>query len=136
MIGITNATGGGGLKGEILNLSLVSNQASHDSLLGAIITVTHPGGSTEYTWEGSEISVSIPPYVEYSVEYSKVEGYKTPESFTSTAVAGNSRNVTGTYEACKLSIGMTTNQSSHTDVANAKATVTYIEDEDGIEYDL
>lgn len=130
MIGITNATGGGGLKGEILNLSLVSNQASHDSLLGAIITVTHPGGSTEYTWEGSEISVSIPPYVEYSVEYSKVEGYKTPESFTSTAVAGNSRNVTGTYEACKLSIGMTTNQSSHTDVANAKATVTYIEDEE------
>ena len=128
MIGITNATGGGGLQGEILNLSLVSNQASHDSLLGAIITVSHPGGSTEYTWEGSEISVNIPPYVEYSVEYSKVEGYKTPEPFTSTAVAGNSRNVSGTYKACKLSVGMTTNQSSHADVANAKATVSYTED--------
>ena len=128
MIGITNATGGGGLQGEILNLSLLSNQASHDGLLGATITVTHPGGSVEYTWEGTEISVNIPPYVEYSVEYSKVEGYKTPDSFTSTAVAGNSRNVTGTYKTCNLSVSMTTNQSSHTDIANAKATVTYSED--------
>ena len=88
MIGKTNSQTGGSVKGEKLNISLSTNQSSHSDLLGAIITVTHPGGATQYVWEGYEITVEVPPYVNYSVEYSAVDGYVTPASFSSTERSG------------------------------------------------
>lgn len=123
MIGKTNSQTGGAIKGEKLNISLTSNQTSHSDLLGAIIKVSHLGGVTEYAWEGHEITVNIPPYVEYSVEYTSVNGYKTPETFVSTAVADNSRTITAEYKTCVLSVVIVDNQSSLNDIASVKAAV-------------
>lgn len=123
MIGKTNSQTGGAIKGEKLNISLTSNQSNHDDLLGAIITVTHPGGTTQYTWEGSEITVNIPPYVEYSVEYSDVEGYATPAKFESTAVSENYRTLTGTYNTTVITASIGSNQTDKSDVANVTVTI-------------
>lgn len=123
MIGKTNSQTGGTTKGEKLNISLTSNQTSHNDLLGAIIKVSHPGGITEYAWEGYEITVNIPPYLEYSVEYTSVNGYKTPEKFVSTAVEDNSRTITAEYKTCVLSVVIADNQSSLNDIASIKAAV-------------
>ena len=127
MIGKTNSqiggSGGSSIKGEKLNISLTSNQASHSDLIGAIITVIHPGGSTEYVWEGSEITINVLPYVEYTVSYSNIVGYKTPESFSSIAVPENSRSLKPVYETTVVTVVMDDNQPSLDDVANATATV-------------
>lgn len=111
MIGKTNSQTGGA-KGEKLNISLVSNQASHTDLIGAIITVTHPGGSTDYTWGGSEITVNVPSFVDYTVSYSAVNGYKTPESFSSTAVPENSRSITAEYKTEIVSVSLKADNGS------------------------
>ena len=123
MIGKTNSQTGGSVKGEKLNISLSTNQNSHSDILGAIVTVTHPGGATQYVWEGYEITVEVPPYVNYSVEYSAVDGYATPASFSSTAIEGNARTLTAQYKTCIVTASIKSNQSSTTDLANATLTV-------------
>lgn len=112
MIGKTNSQTGGAIKGEKLNVSLSSNQADKSDLLGAIITVTHPGGTTEYAWEGHEITVDIPPYVEYSVSCQGIEGYKTPDAFTSTAVSENSRTLAFEYLGELVSVQLSTDDGA------------------------
>ena len=123
MIGKTNSQTGGAVKGEKLNISLGSNQADKSDLIGAIISVSHPGGTTNYTWEGYELTVNVPPYVEYTVSYSNIVGYKTPASFSSTAVPDNSRTLTPIYESTVVTVMMEDNQPSLDDVASATATV-------------
>ena len=51
MIGKTNAqtSAGGGIKGEKVNISLKTNQSSHEDLKGAIITVSYATVVEEYT---------------------------------------------------------------------------------------
>lgn len=120
MIGKTNSQTGG-TKGEKLNISLVSNQASHSDLIGAIITVTHPGGSTDYTWGGSEITVNVPSFVDYTVSYSAVNGYKTPEPFSSTAVPENSRSITAEYKTELVSVSLKADNGSS--VNGARVTI-------------
>ena len=77
MIGKTNAqtSASGGIKGEKVNISLKTNQFSHEDLKGAIITVSYATVVEEYTWNGNTITIEIPPYVNYSVGVSNVEGY-------------------------------------------------------------
>ena len=123
MIGKTNSQTGGSVKGEKLNISLSTNQSSHSDIVGAIVTVTHPGGATQYVWEGYEITVEVPPYVNYSVEYSAVDGYATPASFSSTAIEGNARTLTAQYKTCVVTASIKSNQSSTTDLADATLTV-------------
>lgn len=120
MIGKTNSQTGGA-KGEKLNISLVSNQTSHTDLIGAIITVTHPGGSTDYTWGGSEITVNVPSFVDYTVSYSAVNGYKTPEPFSSTAVPENSRSITAEYKTEIVSVSLKADNGSS--VNGARVTI-------------
>lgn len=120
MIGKTNSQTGGA-KGEKLNISLVSNQASQTDLIGAIITVTHPGGSTDYTWGGSEITVNVPSFVDYTVSYSAVNGYKTPEPFSSTAVPENSRSITAEYKTELVSVRLKADNGSS--VNGARVTI-------------
>lgn len=121
MIGKTNSSIGGKIKGEKLNISLATNQAVHNDLIGAVITVTHPGGATNYTWEGDEITVEIPPYVNYSVSYSAVNGYKTPVIFTAASVADNSRNIIGTYQTEIVTV--TANASNNSDMSGQVITI-------------
>lgn len=123
MKGKTNAQTGSGLEGEILNISLTTNQSSHSDIIGAVITVTHPGGTSEYTWNGSPISVEIPPYVDYSVAFATVDGYTAPDTYSSTAVAGNSVTITQTYKTTVVTVSLTDNQTSYNDIASATATV-------------
>ena len=123
MIGKTNSQTGGVLRGEKLNISLKTNQSSHSDLIGAVITITHAGGTTEHVWGGSEFTVEVPPYVEYSVEYGKVEGYATPAKFTATAVKDNARTLTAEYKTTIVTVNMADNQSSLNDIANATAAV-------------
>ena len=112
MIGKTNSQTGGAIKGEKLNISLKTNQQSHSDLVGAVITVTHAGGSTEYVWEGYEITVDVPPYLDYTVSYSAVSGYATPDAFTSTSIADNSRTLTGTYNTEIVSVTASADDSA------------------------
>lgn len=124
MIGKTNAQIGATLKGEKLNISLTSNQSDASDLIGATITVTYAGESSEYTWNGSQITVEVPAYVEYSVAYSTVSGYSTPSAFTSTAVEGNSRTLSAQYQTTILTVLMADNQDNYNDISSATATVT------------
>ena len=112
MIGKTNSQTGGAIKGEKLNISLKTNQQSHSDLVGAVITVTHAGGTTEYVWEGYEITVDVPPYLDYTVSYSAVSGYATPAAFTSTSIADNSRTLTGTYNTEIVSVAASADDSA------------------------
>ena len=112
MIGITNATGGGGIRGENLNISLTSNQSDKSDLIGSVIAVTLAEETTEYTWEGSDLNVTIPPYVQYSVKFPEIEGYKTPETVTYTGIEGNSRTISGEYLAEKVSVVLQTDDSA------------------------
>lgn len=123
MIGKTNSQTGGVFRGEKLNISLKTNQSSHSDLIGAVITITHAGGTTEHVWGGSEFTVEVPPYVEYSVEYGAVEGYATPAKFAATAVKDNARTLTAEYKTTIVTVNMADNQSSLNDIANATATV-------------
>lgn len=95
---------GGGIKGEKVNISLLTNQSEHSALMGAAITVKHGENETQYVWEGVGITVTIPPYEDYEVSVSGVEGYKTPEVFTATAQADNARSLNFEYKAERVKV--------------------------------
>lgn len=96
MKGTTNATQQT-LFGEILNLQLVTNQSSHEDLIGATVKIN----SQIYTWDGQDITVEIPAMTTYTIEVSEVEGYRTPEVQTINSQIGNVNNVTLSYD-CEL----------------------------------
>lgn len=96
MKGTTNATQQT-LFGEILNLRLVTNQSSHEDLIGTTIKIN----SQIYTWYGQDITVEIPAMVTYTIEVSEVEGYRTPEVQIINSQTGNVNNVTLSYD-CEL----------------------------------
>ena len=123
MIGKTNGKAAQSLPCEYINITLQSNQSSHDDLIGTAFMVSCGSVSKDYVWDGNEVVVEIPAYVEYTVSFSSVNGYKSPESVTNTAVSGNSRNITGTYQTCVLTVSLADNQSAYNDIANAKANV-------------
>lgn len=98
MKGTTNATQQT-LFGEILNLRLVTNQSSHEDLIGATVKIN----SQIYTWNGQDITVEIPAMMTYTIEVSEVEGYRTPEIQTIDSQTGNVNNMTLSYD-CELVI--------------------------------
>lgn len=104
MIGKTNSQVGGGIKGEKVNISLLTNQSEHSALMGAAITVKYGESETQYVWEGVGITVTIPPYEDYEVSVSGVAGYKTPEVFTATAQADNARSLNFEYKAERVKV--------------------------------
>lgn len=97
MKGTTNSQRGTGGGGEKLVISLKTNQASHEDLIGAKFSVVINGNATEYTWQGASMTIDVTPMLNYTVEFGDVEGYAKPEPITHTAVDGNDRFVTGTY---------------------------------------
>lgn len=125
MIGKTNAqtSASGGIKGEKVNIFLKTNQSSHEDLKGAIITVSYATVVEEYTWNGNTITVEIPPYVNYSVGVSNVEGYAAPSSYSSTSVPENAKSVELEYRTTIVKAVVKSNQSDTSDLANATLTV-------------
>lgn len=114
--------------GETILVSLQSNQSTSDSsLIGATVTINDTtAGKTLYTtqWTGSSITVSgVPANHQYQITVTSVDGYKTPDAFTETAIEGAIRQVNMTYETCLVTVTLNTNQSSNTDIANAKFTL-------------
>lgn len=85
------------VSGEKISITLTTNQSSHTDLMGAVVTVSYAGNLTEYTWGGSAIQTIIPPMTDYTVSYSNVNDYSTPEPFSGKAIDGRVSEVIGTY---------------------------------------
>lgn len=112
---------GGGI-GEItetVKVSLTSNQTNPNAELnGAKVTVTYSGNITrEQVWAGSELTFNIPTGQEYTVAVSAIQDYATPETQQYTAIAGETRNLTFTYNTTVVSVTVS-------GVTSATATVT------------
>jgi hypothetical protein len=48
-------------------------------------------------WDGSEVTRTIPAFINYTVTFGEISNYKTPLPVTNTALEGNSRSVSGIY---------------------------------------
>lgn len=91
---------------EVLNLVLTTNQATHDALVGKVIHVKYATEDEPYAWHGETITVKIPKYVSYSIEFPTVEGYRPPGNVGYTAVGGNTRNLTVSYDTEMLTVSV------------------------------
>lgn len=107
MIGKTNSLVGGKYKGEKVNLTLSTNQASNSDILGVNVTVEYDNKSMKYKWQGTELLIEIPPYVDYTITYSSVSGYKTPQSYSAKSVEDNSKTINATYQTELLNVTVT-----------------------------
>ena len=125
MIGKTNAASGGkgDILGEKLNLTLRTNQAGHSDLNGVKIVLRYADVEKEYTWNGKEITMLIPPYVEYSVTFGDVTDYKTPEVLNYTAQEDNSRSAVVEYLTTVVTASVKSNQPTTEDLADATLTI-------------
>jgi hypothetical protein len=107
MTGRTNASNKISPNIEMVNISLLSNQSSHQDLIGTIITLSYEDHNEEILWEGIDITRNIPANIEYTVTFGEANGYKTPSSVTYTAVKGFSRSVKATYYSEFLTLNVT-----------------------------
>lgn len=89
---------------EVVNLTLTTNQATHDVLIGKVVHVKYAAEDGQYTWEGETFTIKIPKYAAYTVELPEVEGYRKPSNFGYTAVGGNTRNITVSYDTELLTV--------------------------------
>ena len=113
MKGTTNATQQT-LFGEILNLRLVTNQSSHEDLIGATVKIN----SQTYTWDGQDITVEIPAMMAYTIEMSEVEGYRTPEIQIINSQTSNVNNVTLSYDCELITINVSDSDGNILDSSN------------------
>ena len=113
MKGTTNATQQT-LFGEILNLRLVTNQSSHEDLIGTTVKIN----SQIYTWDGQDITVEIPAMMTYTIEVSEVEGYRTPEIQIINSQTGNVNNVTLSYDCELVTINVSDSDGNTLDFGN------------------
>lgn len=91
---------------EVVNLTLTTNQVTHDVLIGKVIHVKYATEDESYAWHGEAITVKIPKYVSYSIEFPTVEGYRPPGNVGYTAVGGNTRNLTVSYDTEMLTVSV------------------------------
>ena len=89
---------------EVVNLTLTTNQATHEELIGKVVHVKYATEDEQYTWEGETLTIKIPKYAAYTVELPEEEGYRKPGNFGYTAVGGNTRNITMSYDAELLTV--------------------------------
>ena len=81
---------------ERLDLTIECTNSS--AILGVVVTVSYDGTSTTYTWSGETLSIVIPMFTQYTVSFSNINGYYTPESFSLLAKRNFVRNVTVSYD--------------------------------------
>lgn len=89
---------------EVVNLTLTTNQAMHEELIGKVVHAKYATEDGQYTWEGKTLTIKIPKYAAYTVELPEVEGYRKPSNFGYTAVGGNTRNITVSYDTELLTV--------------------------------
>lgn len=121
MIGRTNCTQKSGSPSEFVNIQMLTNQAEHSNLNGAVLTMSYETYSKQYTWDGKEITFSVPAHVSCTIEFPSVEGYKKPDNITFVAVEGNSRTIEAEYKAELVKVNVTSSNGSA--VSGAKITI-------------
>jgi hypothetical protein len=112
---------------EVVNLTLTTNQATHEELIGKVVHVKYATENEQYTWEGETLTIKIPKYVAYTVELPEVEDYRKPSNFGYTAVGGNTRNITVSYDTELLTVTMSCEVAS-VDLTGQQVTI------DGVVY--
>lgn len=112
---------------EVVNLTLTTNQATHEELIGKVVHVKYATEDEQYTWEGETLTIKIPKYVAYTVELPEVEGYRKPGNFSYTAVGGNTRNITVSYDTELLTVTVSCEVAS-VDLTGQQVTI------DGVAY--
>ena len=107
---------------EQVTIRLASNQGSGDSAFnGAAVLVAYGGTTESHEWNGQPISFSLPLGTEYAVTPPAVSGYAGPSAVqTYTAVGGNQREITLSYN-CEL---VTVNVTANDDADTSERTVT------------
>jgi hypothetical protein len=96
-------------KDETVKITVASNQPSDSNINGVTITVAYENTSKQLTWEGTELSITVPVNSNYTITCSDITDYSTPEVQSFTATAGNTRNVTLTYNTTVVTIDVTSN---------------------------
>lgn len=96
-------------KDETVKITVASNQLSDSNINGVTITIAYGETSKVLTWEGTELSVTIPVNSNYTITCSDVTDYSTPEVQSFIAEAGNTRNVTLTYSTTIVTLTVTSN---------------------------
>lgn len=96
-------------KDETVKITVASNQPSDSNINGVTITVAYGDTSKQLTWEGTELSITVPVNSNYTITCSDITGYSTPEVQLFTATAGNTRNVTLTYSTTIVTLTVTSN---------------------------
>lgn len=112
---------------EVVNLTLTTNQATHEELIGKVVHVKYATEDEQYTWEGETLTIKIPKYAAYTVELPEVEGYRKPGNFGYTAVGGNTRNLTVSYDTELLTVTVSCEVAS-VDLTGQQVTI------DGVAY--
>ena len=67
-----------GIADELVYLALTCT--TPEDIIGAVVSVTYDGNTTNYTWDGSTLEIVIPMFVEYTISFSSVPGYYKPDS--------------------------------------------------------
>lgn len=96
-------------KDETVKITVASNQPSDSNINGVTITIAYGETSKVLTWEGTELSITVPVNSNYTITCSDITGYSTPEVQSFTAIAGNTRNVTLTYSTTVVTLTVTSN---------------------------
>lgn len=96
-------------KDETVKITVASNQLSDSNINGVTITIDYGETSKVLTWEGTELTATIPVNTTYTITCSDVTDYAKPQSQTFTAEASNVRNVTLTYNTTVVTIDVTSN---------------------------
>lgn len=107
--------------GETRNISVIYNTTvvtvnkacNQSESLACTATVAYGEVSTTLSFESTDTSktINIPTGESYTITFSDVDNYKTPDVISQTA-SGASQSVTGTYEAELISITVTTSDST------------------------
>lgn len=96
-------------KDETVKITVASNQLSDSNINGVTITIACGETSKVLTWEGTELTATIPVNTTYTITCSDVTDYAKPQSQTFIAEAGNIRIITLTYNTTIVTINVTNN---------------------------
>ena len=96
-------------KDETVRITVASNQLSDSNINGVTITIAYGETFKALTWEGTELTATIPVNTTYTITCSDVTDYAKPQSQTFIAEAGNIRIITLTYNTTIVTINVTSN---------------------------
>ena len=112
MIGKTNGKQKSGSSSEFVNVQLFTNQLEHDDLIGTVFNVSYETYNQNFTWDGSEITLSVPAYVSCTIKFAEVEGYRKPDDVTFITIENNSRTIEAEYKCELLTVNVSADSGS------------------------